>query len=250
MALSTQRLDRYISRYLQVNRKDVRLILAQQRVSVDNCIATQTNQLVNKFSHIEIDGVVAQRNNAHYIMLNKPVGVVCATKDTVHKTVIDVIAKDYEKTILNELHIVGRLDLNTSGMVLLTNNSQWSESLTSPTAKVPKCYQVLLENALTDEYINAFAQGMFFSFENITTQPVKLKILASHLAEVTLTEGKYHQIKRMFGRFRNRVVALHRQSIGQLQLDSALPVGESRRLSANEVLMINKPINLLQAYKK
>jgi 16S rRNA pseudouridine516 synthase len=99
-------------------------------------------------------------------------------------------------------------------------------------------YRVTLANPITEEYIAAFAEGMYFGFEDITTQPAKLVILADNVAEVTLHEGKYHQIKRMFGRFRNPVVGLHRLSIGDIVLDEKLAPGESRALTAAEVASI------------
>lgn len=238
MAISTTRLDRFISDYCQVNRKSVRLILAQKRVYVDGILATDIGERVDKFSNITMDDEVLQANKAHYIMLNKPVGVVCATKDEKHKTVIDLLADQFDEDIRTSLHIVGRLDLNTSGLVLLTNDSRWSERLTSPEHKVAKCYHVTLEDPLTAEYIGAFAKGMYFSYEEITTQPAQLLILSTYQAQVVLTEGRYHQIKRMFGRFRNKVLALHRQSIGQLSLDEKLNVGESRVLSPDEVINV------------
>ena len=239
MAINTARLDRLISDLCQVNRKKVRLILAQKRVYVDGVLATDIAQLVDQFSHVVMDDEVLQANQTHYIMLNKPVGVVCATKDEKHKTVIDLLVGQYEQEILDNLHIVGRLDLNTSGLVLLTNDSRWSERLTSPEHKVSKCYRVTLENALTPDYIDAFTNGMYFPYENITTKSATLLIVSQFEAQVTLTEGRYHQIKRMFGRFRNPVVALHRDSIGRLHLDGSLKEGESRALSISEVTSIN-----------
>ncbi|TWX68594.1 pseudouridine synthase [Colwellia demingiae] len=239
MAINTARLDRFISDYHQINRKKVRLILAQKRVYVDGVLATDIAQLVDQFSHVIMDDEVLQANRAYYIMLNKPIGVVCATKDKIHKTVIDLLAGQFDQDILDSLHIVGRLDLNTSGLVLLTNDSRWSERLTSPENKVSKCYQVTLQNALTPDYINAFAKGMFFSYENITTKPAILQIVSLFEAKVILTEGRYHQIKRMFGRFRNPVIALHRYSIGSLHLDESLKYGESRVLNISEVSSIN-----------
>ncbi|MBU2870184.1 pseudouridine synthase [Colwellia sp. E2M01] len=235
MSLNTMRLDRFISEHCQINRKGVRLILAQKRVFVDGILARDVAQIVDKFSVIEMDHKILQANQAHYIMLNKPIGVVCATKDDKHNTVMDLLTSQYEKKIINSLHIVGRLDLNTSGLVLLTNDSRWSERLTSPEHKVEKCYQVTLAKPLTQDYINAFAQGMYFPYEDIITQAAKLRILTPLQAEVILTEGRYHQIKRMFGRFRNQVVKLHRQSIGQLTLDASLMQGNSRNLTAEEV---------------
>ena len=239
MAINTARLDRFISDYHQINRKKVRLILAQKRVYVDGILATDIAQLVDQFSHVIMDDEVLQANRAYYIMLNKPIGVVCATKDKKHKTVIDLLARQFAQEVLDSLHIVGRLDLNTSGLVLLTNDSRWSERLTSPEHKVSKCYQVTLENALTSDYIEAFAKGMYFPYENITTKPAILHIVSLFEAQVSLTEGRYHQIKRMFGRFRNPVIALHRYSIGSLHLDKSLKDGESRLLNVSEVTSIN-----------
>ena len=238
MSISRGRLDRFISEKCQINRKKVRLLLAQKRVSVDGIIATDIAQAIDKFSLIKFDDEVIQANRALYIMLHKPVGVVCATKDDKHKTVIDLLCLKLTTEEKASLHIVGRLDLNTSGLVLLTNDSRWSEQLTSPTSKVAKRYLVTLKNPLHHEYINAFSKGMYFAYEDITTKPVKLSILSHYCAEVVLTEGRYHQIKRMFGRFDNPVIALHRISIGSYSLNENLPVGESKFINIGNGLAI------------
>ncbi|MEI6859055.1 MAG: pseudouridine synthase [Shewanella sp.] len=225
------RLDRFLSRELKVNRKDVRLMLAQSRVRVDGVVAKNIQQLVGEFSHVCLDGRVLKNKTPSYVMLNKPVGVVCATKDTKHKTVIELL----DRQDSTSLHIVGRLDLNTSGLVLLTNDGRWSRKLMSPEYKVEKRYLVTLKSPLSEEYIHAFAKGFYFEFEDITTQAAKLEIIDDCVASVTLTEGKYHQIKRMFGRFRNPVIGLHRCSIGKLLLDLTLEQGASRDLTVEEV---------------
>jgi 16S rRNA pseudouridine516 synthase len=235
MAINTSRLDRLISELCQINKKKVRLILAQQRITVDGVLALDIDLIVDQFSRVVMDDEVLQENQPYYIMLNKPIGVVCATKDEKHKTVIDLLTGQFDQETIASLHIVGRLDLNTSGLVLLTNDSRWSERLTSPEYKVKKSYQVTLENPLTTEYIDAFAQGMYFHYEKITTKPAMLCIISPFEAQVILTEGRYHQIKRMFGRFRNPVIGLHRHSIGQLTLDESLQYGESRLLNVSEV---------------
>jgi 16S rRNA pseudouridine516 synthase len=138
----------------------------------------------------------------------------------------------------HRLHIVGRLDLNSSGLLLLTNDGRWSRQLTEPQNKVAKVYRVTLANPIRPEqisdYVEAFTQGMYFPFENITTRPAGLNVLSEYVAEVTLEEGRYHQIKRMFGRFRNPVVGLHRLAIGSVILDDALMPGESRELTVEE----------------
>ena len=236
MSISRARLDRFISEKCQINRKKVRLLLAQKRVVVDGIIAKDIAQAIDKFSVISVDNEIIQQHQALYIMLHKPVGVVCATKDDKHKTVIDLLGELLSADEKASLHIVGRLDLNTSGLVLLTNDSRWSEQLTSPLSKVAKHYLVTLQNPLSSEYIDAFAQGMYFSYEKITTKPVKLNIINQYQAEVILTEGRYHQIKRMFGRFNNPVIALHRTSIGHFILDKDLLVGESQFIKLSDLI--------------
>ncbi|PTA49430.1 16S rRNA pseudouridine(516) synthase [Shewanella morhuae] len=229
------RLDRYLCNQLQTHRKAVRELLLSGNVSVDGLVVKDMDKQVDEFSYIQLGDQILQANTPVYWMLHKPTGVVSATKDTQHKTVIDLL--DCEAR--DELHIAGRLDLNSSGLLLLTNDSRWSDALMSPTQKVNKVYRVSLANPLTEEYIAAFAAGMYFSFEDITTQPAKLVILTRNVAEVTLSEGKYHQIKRMFGRFRNPVVGLHRLSIGDIVLDDTLAPGEGRALTSLEVACIS-----------
>ena len=233
MSINRARLDRFLSEVCTINRKNVRLLLAQKRVCVDGIIATDISQVIDKFSIVLVDHKVVQQNKALYIMLYKPPGVVCATKDEKHTTVIDLLTDIVPADEKSHLHIVGRLDLNTSGLVLITNDSRWSEKLTSPKNKVAKHYIVTLQQPITQDYISAFSAGMYFSYENITTKPVKLTIMSPHQAEVVLTEGRYHQIKRMFGRFNNPVIALHRTSIGCYVLDEQLNPGESKLLSVS-----------------
>ena len=234
MQTKSFRIDRYLSKHLNINRRDIKLMLAQGRVIINGEMIREVSTVVEEFDHVVFDGEVLQNKQPLYIMLNKPIGVVSATKDERHKTVVDLLA-GYSEEEINSLHIAGRLDLNTSGLLLLTNDSRWSREMMTPEKKVNKVYQVTLQNELTDEYIASFAEGMYFAFEGITTQPARLCILSSKVAEVVLMEGKYHQIKRMFGRFRNPVLALHRSSIGNLQLDRALGQGQSRQLTSLEV---------------
>ncbi|PKG55981.1 16S rRNA pseudouridine(516) synthase [Shewanella sp. Choline-02u-19] len=225
------RLDRFISVKTSINRKHVRLLLAKGLVEVDGKVARDIDQIIDEFSHVCLEGEVLQANTPSYVMLHKPIGVVSATVDDKHKTVIDLLTQKDK----HSLHIVGRLDLNTSGLLLLTNDGRWSKRLMSPEHKVAKLYRVTLENPLDVSYINAFAAGMYFEFEDITTLPAKLEIIDEYTALVSLMEGRYHQIKRMFGRFRNPVVGLHRISVGNIVLDSNLVPGQSRLLTAEEV---------------
>jgi 16S rRNA pseudouridine516 synthase len=224
------RLDRFIAANTVWHRGDVRLLLAQKRIVVDGVVATDCNQRIGPFTSVILDDETLQQRQAIYLALHKPVGVVSATVDDQHRTVIDLLREDSQCPLtseqLSELHIVGRLDLNSSGLLLLTNNSEWSRQLAAPESKVEKRYLVTLAKPVTADYIAAFAEGMYFPFENITTRPARLEILNDHQTHVTLTEGRYHQIKRMFGRFRNPVLALHRLGIGPWQLGD-LAAGKS-----------------------
>jgi 16S rRNA pseudouridine516 synthase len=235
MQTKSYRIDRFISKQLGINRGDIRLMLAQGRVVINAEVIRDIKTIVNEFDRVALDGKLLQDKQAIYIMLHKPIGVVSATKDDIHPTVMGLLPEQWQGI---NLHLVGRLDLNTSGLLLLTNDGRWSKRLMSPQEKVSKVYQVGLENPLNEEYISAFAAGMYFPFEDITTQPACLTITADKQAEVVLQEGKYHQIKRMFGRFRNPVVSLHRSQVGQLKLDETLAPGQSRLLTAEEVVKI------------
>ncbi len=225
------RLDRFLSSHLGIKRGAVRAVIARGRVCVDGRVATRSDQLVDQFTRVALDGQVLQARKALYLMLNKPAGVVSATVDARHTTVVDLL----DHPGRDDLHIVGRLDFNSSGLVLLTNDGRWSRQLTAPEHRVPKRYRVTVEQPVTEEQVRAFAEGMYFAYENLWIRPAQLIILSEHVAEVILTEGRYHQIKRMFGRFRNRVVDLHRIAIGNLILDPALAMGQSRELTGNEI---------------
>ena len=239
MRAKNHRLDRFISQNSQFKKDDVRLLIAQQRIVVDGQLAQSIRQQVTQFSAVLLDGQCLQKNQPVYLMLNKPSGVVSATKDQQHRTVLDVIAHQQK----DQLHIVGRLDLNTTGMLLLTNDGAWSRQVSLPESELTKIYEVTVARPLTDEYMARFRQGMYFAYEGITTQPADLEILSEYSARLTLTEGKYHQVKRMFGYFRNQVLALHRSSVGPVQL-GGLELGQSRELTAQELLAIEQQLLL------
>lgn len=208
------RLDKYISAHTGRPRKDVRLLLAQARVTVDGVVARNIGQVIGEFHLVCLDGTPFPASTPRYLMLNKPEGVVCATQDKRHRTVIDLLDQPWKE----QLHIVGRLDFNSTGLVLLTNDGRWSRRLSLPGSKLIKRYRVTTEQAITAQYIEEFEQGLWFEYEGITTRPAQLRILGSRLAEVDLIEGRYHQIKRMFGRFGNKVLSIHRYAVGDYEL--------------------------------
>lgn len=228
MSARRSRLDRLVAKLLGVSPDAVLPLLAQKRVVVDGGIAQARDQIVTGFSTIAVDGVVLQSHAPRYVMLHKPRGVLSATRDGQHPVASDLI-DDAE-----DLHVAGRLDLHASGLLLLTNDGAWSRRLSAPQSHVAKQYEVTLRDPLDERYAEAFAAGMYFPYENITTRPALLEPLGTHSARVTLFEGRYHQLKRMFGRFRNPVLDIHRIAIGGLRLDASLRAGEWRELGAGE----------------
>lgn len=229
MKSKTMRLDRFISKNSDFSISDTRLLIAQKRIILDGQTAHSIQQKLTEFTHVVLDGNCLQDNKPVYIMLNKPKGVVSATKDTKHSTVLDLIQHPQKY----ELHIAGRLDFNTTGLVLLTNDGAWSRKISLPETKLAKTYELTVSKPLTDEYIAVFQEGIYFAYEDITTQPAQLQILSDYTAKLILTEGKYHQVKRMFGFFQNEVLELHRSSVGHISLND-LALGDYRPLTSQE----------------
>lgn len=234
------RLDRFLSNLPRFNRQEVRRLLVERRVRVDGQPIADGRHEVRVFSRIELDGELLQAGKpARYFMLHKPAGWVSATEHDEHPTVLDLL----DEPDKHELHLAGRLDLNTTGLLLITNDGQWSRRLTQPQTHLPKVYRVETGEPILAEYVDTFARGLYFRFEDLTTRPARLQILDSHLALLTLVEGRYHQVKRMFGHFQNPVLRLHRQSIGPLQLDPALAEGAYRVLRADELEALQRALD-------
>ncbi|RLP52928.1 MAG: pseudouridine synthase [Ketobacter sp.] len=236
MKSKSNRLDRFINQNSPFSISDTRLLIAQKRILVDGCAAHSIQQQITEFTQVILDGHCLQSNNPVYLLLNKPKGVVSATKDDDHVTVLDLIQHPQK----NQLHLAGRLDFNSTGAVLLTNDGAWSRRIMSPGSKLAKTYEVTLSKPLTAEYCAVFRDGIYFSYENITTRPAILEIITKYSARLTLVEGKYHQVKRMFGFFQNEVLTLHRIAVGCITL-AGLEAGSSRPLTTDEVKIGNKP---------
>lgn len=229
MKSKTSRLDRFISQNSSFSISECRLLIAQKRIVLDGQLAHSIQQKVGEFTRVVLDDNCLNSNKPVYIMLNKPKGLVSATKDLKHPTVLDLIQHPQK----DELHIVGRLDFNTTGLLLLTNDGRWSRMISSPETKLAKTYEVVLSKPMTAEYIAVFQKGIHFAYENITTKPACLEILSEYTARLSLVEGKYHQVKRMFGFFQNEVLSLHRVSVGDISLGGLEP-GCSRLLTPQE----------------
>lgn len=226
------RVDRFLSNLPRFNRQQVRRLLVERRVTVDGVAVSDPHHEVREFSRVGVDDEVLQAGKpARYFMLHKPQGCVSATSDPQHPTVLDLL----DVADKGELHIAGRLDFNTTGLMLITNDGQWSRRLTQPQTKLPKVYLVQTEQDIGPEYAITFAAGLYFAFEDLTTQPATLELLGSRTARLSIVEGRYHQVKRMFGHFDNKVIGLHRERMGALVLDALLAPGEFRALTDDEI---------------
>ncbi len=229
------RVDRFLSNLPQFNRKQVRLLLVERRVTVEGVAVSDPHHDVREFSQVCVDGEILQAGKpARYFMLHKPQGCVSATSDPQHPTVLDLLDEPDKA----DLHIAGRLDFNTTGLMLITNDGQWSRRLTQPQTKLPKVYHVQTEQDIGPEYAVTFAAGVYFAFEDLTTQPAELVRLAPRTARLSIIEGRYHQVKRMFGHFDNKVIGLHRERMGPLALDASLAPGQYRPLTDDEIRQV------------
>jgi len=225
------KLDRVIAKHRSLGRSEAHRLIAAGRVKVDGVINLANQHEIDRFTRVELDAeLVQQPERALYLMMNKPGGVVSATVDAEHPTVIDLIDDPDKHT----LHIAGRLDRWSTGLLLLTNDGQWSKQLMDAGSKVPKTYVVETDVPIPSDAVAAFERGFHFAAEGITTLPAELVLLSERRARVTLHEGRHHQIKRMFGHVGCFVTALHREAIGGLVLPQDLKPGEWRETTIAE----------------
>ncbi|AUM63101.1 rRNA pseudouridine synthase [Brevibacillus sp. 7WMA2] len=237
--MKRERLDKILANTGKGTRKEVKQLIKQRIVTVDGVVATDPGMhVIPEQQHIEIDGVPLQFKRWVFVMLNKPAGVISATEDALHETVVDLLPDEWR----HKVHPVGRLDIDTEGLLLLTNDGQLSHSLLSPKKKVDKEYFAQIQGRVTEEHIAAFKQGVTLD-DGYETMPATLEILHSgDISEihVTIMEGKYHQVKRMFAAFDLKVVYLKRVRMGPLLLDESLELGEFRELTEEELNSLRK----------
>lgn len=234
--MKRERLDKVLANMAIGTRKEVKALVKQRLIVVDGVVATDPGMhVIAEEQEILVDGEPLNFKRWVYVLLNKPPGVVSATEDNVHETVVDLLP--YEWAI--KVHPVGRLDIDTEGLLLLTNDGHLSHSLLSPKKKVDKEYFARIEGRVTEHHVQEFAKGV--ELEDFTTLPAKLEIISSGETSeirVTIMEGKFHQVKRMFAAFDLHVAYLQRIRMGPLHLDPSLAPGEYRELNEEELHML------------
>jgi 16S rRNA pseudouridine516 synthase len=227
------RLDRFLSNATALTRSQAQRALRAGRVSLDGATVKQGATPVTPGASVLLDGELVAALQPRYFMLNKPVGVVCATEDPSHRTALDLL----ELPNPAGLHFAGRLDIDATGLVLITDDGAWSHRITSPRRHCEKRYLVGLEEPLAAADVQRLQEGLLLRGEKKPTRPARLECIGARAWRITISEGRYHQVKRMCAAVDNRVVSLHRESIGALTLDARLASGSYRSLSAEEIAL-------------
>lgn len=236
------RLDKLLAHCGFGSRKDVKQLVRQSNVMINDKRVRKANVHVNPEKDIIIvNGEQVFYEEFIYLMLNKPDGYLSATEDYHDLTVIDLVPDEFSHF---DLFPVGRLDKNTEGLLLLTNNGQLNHHLTSPKHEVPKVYYAKIDGNVTEEDVKKFAEGIILD-DGYKTKQADLKIISSGQKseiELTITEGKFHQVKRMFLSVNKRVEYLQRIQMGDIKLDKHLTLGEIRRLNKQEMKYITRVV--------
>lgn len=225
------RLDRLLSQAAGLSRSEAQAAVRAGRVVVDGTVVRDPAAKVAERAVVALDGVLVGPRGPRYLMLHKPAGCVCATRDGRHPTVLDLLPSPERAG----LHVVGRLDLDVTGLVLLTDDGDWSHRVSAPRRRCPKTYLADLAQPIADAALEALRRGLRLRGEDRDTAPALVTRLAAARVRLTVTEGRYHQVKRMFAAVGNRVTGLHRERVGPLELDPTLPPGAWRDLTPGEV---------------
>lgn len=230
------RLDKYLADMGVGTRQEVKKYIRQGRVKVDGCTAKGPEMKIEEKQEVVFDDTTIEYAAYEYYMLNKPAGVVSATEDSRERTVVELIESRKRK----DLFPVGRLDKDTEGLLLITNDGKLAHRLLSPKKHVDKCYYAVIDGEVTEADVRVFAEGINIGNleEAEWTKPAKLEILESaetSRIRLVIQEGKYHQVKRMFHAVGKEVRFLKRERMGPLRLDNTLKPGEFRALTKEEL---------------
>ena len=246
--MSKERLDKLLAHEGFGSRKDIRKLLRNCKVLVNGSRTYDPATQVDAESDtISVDGEEINLHKNLYLMMNKPQHYVCSTKEGDHETVFDLLDDSLRTPYLQDkLHLVGRLDMDTEGLLLFTTDGELTHRLISPKSHISKTYLCGLEHtetaehqtAITAKFENGIEVGPEDNEQGFTAQPAQITWLNDTTAHLTIYEGKYHQVKRMFAAVGNRIVYLKRISMGQLQLDESLELGEYKELTESDLQLL------------
>ena len=232
--MAMERIDKIIASQGLYSRSDVKYMVNRKRITVDGKVVTSAGQKADvEKNEILLDGKPFVVKKQIYLMLNKPKGYVSATEDKKQQTVLELVPAELKG---RDLFPAGRLDKDTTGLMILTDDGVLAHNILSPKKHVQKIYRVELDIPVTEEMQQGFAEGV--ELNDGVCKDAKLTILGEKTAEVTLREGRYHQIKRMFGCYGAKVVELHRIAMGELYLPDDLPEGQCRELTEEDLVKL------------
>ncbi len=227
-----QRLDKYLCHALSITRKQASKELKSGEIEVNGAVVKSGATKVSTEDEVTWQGRTVEASQTKYIMLHKPEGFVCSHEDSHNQTVYELLFDEFDPY---KLHFAGRLDADTTGLVLMTDDGQWSHRITSPKHKCTKVYHVTLADPIEAHYEESFASGIELRNEKELTLPAKMEKIDDYHAVLSIHQGKYHQVKRMFAALGNKVIKLHRSHVGSLALDPELELGEYRYLTDEEI---------------
>ena len=226
-----ERLDKIIASMTNYSRKEVKELICQKRITINEEIATKSDIKINPENvRITIDNKEIKIKKYVYLILNKPKGYISATEDKSMPTILELVPEEYKH---RDLFPAGRLDKDTTGMMIITDDGTFAHNILSPKKHIKKLYNVKIDLPMTKEMTTQFKSGV--SLNDGICKPANLDITGTYTGVVTLTEGRYHQIKRMFGCFKSKVIELHRIGMGNLMLPENLKEGQCRELTEEEL---------------
>lgn len=234
------RLDKFLVHMGICSRKEAKMLVKKKRIKVNDIIASKSDMKIDENNDcIYFDDEYIEYKKYYYLMLNKPAGYISATEDKYDDTVLDLI-EGYDHV---DLFPIGRLDKDTEGLLILTNNGDLAHYLLSPKHHIVKKYYAVIDQVVTKEDVEAFKQGM--DLGDFTSMPSLLEIINDHEVYVSIHEGKFHQIKRMFEKQGKHVEYLKRVSMGEICLDSNLDLGNYRELDKEEIEFLKQSSNVM-----
>lgn len=245
----TLRLDKFLSTQTSMTRSEIKKLIAKNKIMLDGKIVKDGSLKIDpEVSEIMLDGKTVSYRDKVYYILNKPQGYVCATEDKKEKTVLDLLSLEDRR---KDIFPAGRLDKDTVGMVLLTNDGELSHKILSPKSHIPKYYLVKLDKPFQKEYIEIFEKGIGIDGGEVCL-PARVKgfEMCEYTALLEIYEGKFHQVKRMFKAVENHVAKLERVQMGGLEIPEKLGVGEYMEIMHKEVAKLLKPSSFETVYNR
>ncbi|GLR74574.1 pseudouridine synthase [Aliivibrio sifiae] len=227
------RLDKFICKSTQLTKPEAIAMIEEGKVNINRDVVTAVSTQVHENNQVTLNGILLTLRPFRYLIMNKPANTICSNIDEAYPSLFNYITEGNNA----ELHVAGRLDADTTGLVLITDNGSWSYNIITPSKKCEKVYRVGLRKPITEDATEKFAIGLQLQGESQLTRPAKLEIITSKEVLLTITEGKFHQVKRMFSAIGNKVISLHREKIGEITLD--VEEGEWRYLTSDEIQSFN-----------